>query len=77
MGLSVDQLLGSTWVASKIAVPKALALELEWSQALAAHFSIKPDWSIGALGSVPAPTPWAVCSWRVNDSDSSDLFSHN
>ena len=57
MGLSVGQLPGSIWVVSKIAVPKAPALELEWSQVLAAHFSIEPERNIGSFGKRPCTHP--------------------
>lgn len=53
LSLSVGQLPDTISVVSKIAVPKALALELEWSQVLAAHFSIGPEQRIGSFGKHP------------------------
>lgn len=41
----------------RISVPKALALEMELSQVLAAPFSIGPEWSIGSFGKHPCTHP--------------------
>lgn len=52
---SLGQLLGSLWVVSKI--PKALALELEWSQALAVHFHTGNKQSFGSFANCPYTHP--------------------
>lgn len=49
------QLLGSLWVVSKI--PKAQGLELEWSQALSAHFCIGKKQSIASFAKCPYTHP--------------------